>query len=79
VKVDVHPTLETQKLFTLRERRSFDEVRIYVARHQPGVLLCRNRLYMHEYVTHPPLRELRICLREYEGTLLDGEVVFVVS
>lgn len=77
--VQGHPTLESQTYFTLWEWRSFDEVRIYVEPDQPGILLCRNRLYMHEYITHPPLSELRVCIKEDEGTIWDGDVVFVVS
>ena len=44
--------------------------------------LFNHRLYMHEFLTHPPLKELRVIFKEDEGPLNDSndiKVVFVVS
>jgi hypothetical protein len=69
----------TQKYHFLRETKTFMDVRLRVAPSQSKIL-CKNRLYMHEYLTHPPLRELRVCIKEDEGPLYEnGDVAFLAS
>ena len=80
VKVEGHPTLVTQEYLFLRQTKTFKDVRLRVAPNQPDILLCKHRLYMHEYLTHPPLRELRVLIKEDQGPLYEsGDVAFLVS
>ncbi|KIM82098.1 hypothetical protein PILCRDRAFT_820996 [Piloderma croceum F 1598] len=82
VKFEGHPTLVTQSYLFLRETKRFQDVRLRVAPNKPQILLWKNRLYMHEYLTHPPLRKLRVYIKEDEGPLdEDGDVTvaFVIS
>ncbi|KAH9921067.1 hypothetical protein B0H21DRAFT_767146 [Amylocystis lapponica] len=76
VKVALHPSFDPARYLYLCETKSFDQVKLRVARKEPDILLCENRLYMHEYATSPPLKELRVLIKEDEGVLDDGEVVF---
>jgi hypothetical protein len=80
VKVEGHPTLVTQKHLSLHETKTFKDVRLNVAPNRAEILLCKNRLYLHEYLTHPPLRDLRVCIMEDEGPLhTNGDVAFLAS
>jgi hypothetical protein len=80
VGVEVHPTLVTQGYTFFGETKTFEDIRLHVAPHQPDILLCENRLYMHEYLTHPPLSELRVLIKEKRGPFdEDGDVAFIAS
>jgi hypothetical protein len=80
VKVEGHPTLVTQDYIFFGKTKTFKDVRLRVARHEPEILLCENRLYMHEYLTHPPLSELRVLVKEERGPIdEDGDVAFIAS
>lgn len=82
MKIEGHPTLVTQSYLFLCETKTFQDVRLRVAPNKPQILLWKNRLYMHEYLTHPPLSKLRVYIKEDEGPLdEDGDVTvaFVVS
>lgn len=72
----------TQPYLFLCDTKSTKDLRLRVVSNRPDsdILLFKNRLYMHEYLTHPPLRDLRVCIKEDEGPLRDpGLVAFVVS
>ena len=83
MKVEGHPTLVTQSYLFLRKTKTFKDVRLCVAPNKPQILLWKNRLYMHEYLTHPPLRKLRVYIKDDEGPLQEDDddvtVAFVVS
>lgn len=77
----MHPTITTQKYLILGRTRHFKNLTIYVSPNQE-IRLFDHRLYMHEFLTHPPLKELRVIFQEDEGPLNDHNdiiLVFVVS
>lgn len=79
--VDVHPAINTQKYLILKDTSHYKDLKICVAPNQE-IHLFNHRLYMHEFLTHPPLKELRVIFKEDEGPLNqqnDTKVVFVVS
>ena len=81
LSVDVHPTINTQKYLILDEIQHYKDLMICVSPNQE-IHLFNHRLYMHEFLTHPPLKELRVIFKEDEGPLNDSndvKVVFVVS
>jgi hypothetical protein len=63
----------------LCEQTSFKQVRLRVAKNKRDILLMNHRLYLHEYATSPPLRELRISIMADEGPIENGDVAFRVS
>ncbi|KAH9924122.1 hypothetical protein B0H21DRAFT_152448 [Amylocystis lapponica] len=76
IKVAQHPAFGPARSLYLRDTNSFDQVTLRVAPEEPDILLCKNRLYMHEYATSPPLKELLILIKEDEGSLREGQVAF---
>lgn len=79
VTVDIYPTMVTQKYLFPCKTKVWTDVRLHVARGRE-ILLCKNRLYMHEFLTDPPLNELRVLITEDEGPLhRRGDVAFKVS
>ena len=80
MKVEGHPTLVTQGYIFFGQTKTFEDVRLRVACGEPEILLSQNRLYTHEYLTHPPLSELRVIIKEEKGPLdEDGDVAFIAS
>lgn len=80
LSVDVHPAINTQKYLILKDTH-YEDLTIRVSPNQE-IHLFKHRLYMHEFLTHPPLKELRVSFIEDEGPLnqeSDERAVFVVS
>ncbi|KAH9942859.1 hypothetical protein B0H21DRAFT_749767 [Amylocystis lapponica] len=59
IVVDLHPVFEPCWFLFLEDAPCFDDATMLVAPHTP-ILLGRNHLYMHEFLTSPPMEELRI-------------------
>jgi len=74
VGVGVHPAMVTQNYLFLCDAKTFEDVHLRVAQDQPEILLCRHPLYMHEYLTHPPLQKLRVLMREHQGPFVKSLV-----
>jgi hypothetical protein len=79
LRVDLHPTFTAASYLFLSEQKSFEQVRLRVAKRKPEILLVKHRLYLYEYATSPPLRELRIVIKSDEGPIEEGDVAFKVS
>jgi len=78
--VDLHPTFEPSRYFTLREAKLHTDTSLRVAPDQPEIMLFKHRLYTHEFLTNPPLREFRCIFNESEidGPLQGFAVAFCV-
>ena len=77
--VALHPVFEAMGYMYLSQTSTFEMVHLRVAKNEPDILLCQHRLYIHEYVTSPPLDELHVMIKEDEGPVVDGDVAFRVS
>jgi hypothetical protein len=77
--VHLHPVFEPPTYHFLKDTDSFQKVHIRVAGNQPEILLCRHRLYLHEYATCPPLDELHVMIKEDERPIEQCYVAFRVS
>jgi hypothetical protein len=77
--VALHPVFLSMGWMFLSETMSFEKVHLCVAENKPEILLCEHRLYLHEYVTSPPLDKLHVVIKEDEGPLHEGDVTFRVG
>lgn len=78
----LHPTFVHRKYFSFGQRRSQQTIRLRVAKDQE-IFLFKNRLYANEYLTYPPLKDVRCSLRDpsdqWMGRDSDWDLEFVVS
>lgn len=78
VDVDLHPSFVSGKYHFLARSKTFADVKLQVAEKFPEIRLTQHRLYPHEFVTCPPLRELRILIKEDDGPIQHGDVAYRV-
>lgn len=80
IPVDLHPVFNQRRCFSLREAKLHTDTRLQVAPDQPEIILFEHRLYTHEFLTHPPLREFRCRLidNNSDGPLQDLDVAFCI-
>jgi len=48
----------------LQETMSFQQVHLCVSQGKLDIVLCKQRLYLHEYATSPPVDELCVLIKE---------------
>ena len=69
--VSLHPCFLPPKYYFLSETKSFKDITLRVAPESPEIRLADHSLYRHEYISCPPLQDLRVMILEDEGLLED--------
>lgn len=78
--VELHPSFNLPQYFSLREAKLHTDIRLQVAPNQPEIILFEHRLYTHEFLTNPPLREFRCRFidNDSDGPLRDFDIAFSI-
>jgi len=71
LRVSLHPCFNPTKYYFLSETKSFKDITLRVAPESPEIRLADHSLYRHEYISCPPLQDLRVMIIEDEGPLVD--------
>jgi hypothetical protein len=71
--VSLHPCFNPTKYYFLCETISLEDIDLRVAPEALEIRLCEHSLYRHEYISSPPLQDLRVMIVEDEGPLAEVE------
>lgn len=79
-EVKMHPCFMPLKYYYMCEIRSWNDFTLRIGPGEPEINFSNHRLYQHEYLTSPPLRDLRVQITEDEGPLADiNDIGFMVG
>lgn len=78
--VKLHPCFVPTKYYFLNETISHTDITVRVAPNEPEIHLFEHRLYENEFLTCPPLQDVRVRIAEAEGPLGEfADIAFLVS
>ena len=73
LRVSLHPCFTPIKYYFLSETKSFKDITLRVAPESPEIRLVDHSLYRHEYISCPPLQDLRVIFLDDEGPRNDAD------